>query len=182
MWSDPPLINRQHLPFTEPTGLLKQPVGYRPVDYFNLLVTDDFYNLIVTETNKYAEQVFLESGLEQARITQWKPLIKEELRVFIGLFLHTGTIIINRMQDYWKKHRLYNLTGFSENMGRNRFLLILRCLHFAGEAEPLAEQPDRLQKIRPILDYFNNKMLEVNLFSMSFYNYSKHVNMYIIFF
>lgn len=158
MWSDPPLINRQHLPFTEPTGLLKQPVGDRPVDYFNLLVTDDFYNLIVTETNKYAEQVFLESGLEQARITQWKPLTKEELRVFIGLFLHTGTIIINRMQDYWKKHRLYNLTEFSENM-----------------AEPLAEQPDRLQKIRPILDYFNNKILEVNLFSMSLYNYSKHV-------
>lgn len=164
VWSDPPLINRQHLSFTEPTGLLQQPQGVRPIDYFNLLVTDDFFNLIVTETNNYAEKVFLESGLEQARITQWKPLTKEELRVFLGLFLHTGTIIIHRMQDYWKKHRLYNLTGFSENMSRNRFLLILRCLHFAGEVAPTVEPPDRLQKIRPILDYFNNKMLEVKLF------------------
>ncbi|KAJ8728945.1 hypothetical protein PYW07_006641 [Mythimna separata] len=41
-------------------------------------------------------------------------------------------------------------------MSRNRFLLIMRCLHFTSEEE----SEDPLFKVRSIIDYFNNKMTE----------------------
>jgi hypothetical protein len=117
VWSDPPLINRQNLLFRGQPGLKQLPKGNLPVDYFDLLVDDSLYNLIVEQTNIYAEEIFLSSGKERACINDWKTLTKEELRIFLGLFLHMGTIKINRMQDYWRKHCFFNLTGFSENMG-----------------------------------------------------------------
>jgi hypothetical protein len=32
--------------------------GNRPIDFFNLLVTNEFLELMVKETNRYAEDVF----------------------------------------------------------------------------------------------------------------------------
>ncbi|KAK9710650.1 hypothetical protein QE152_g25904 [Popillia japonica] len=70
VWSDPPLINRKNLFFTEVPGLKAQPGGDDPINYFDLLVTDEFYDLVVEETNAYAEEVFLSTNFEQSRITQ----------------------------------------------------------------------------------------------------------------
>ncbi|XP_031769579.1 piggyBac transposable element-derived protein 4-like [Galleria mellonella] len=42
-------------------------------------------------------------------------------------------------------------------MSRNRFMIILRCLHFSSETN----EEDRLAKIRPILDHFNNRMNKI---------------------
>ncbi|KAK9711269.1 Transposase IS4 [Popillia japonica] len=169
VWSDPPLINRKNLFFTEVPGLKAQPGGDDPINYFDLLLTDEFYDLVVEETNAYAEEVFLSTNFEQSRITSCKPLTKAELRVFLGLFLHTGTISINRLHDYWKKNWLFNITCFTESMSRNRFLLILRCLHFARNPEQtVGVRQDKLYRIRPIVDYlrpivdyFNTKMTEI---------------------
>ncbi|XP_063932857.1 piggyBac transposable element-derived protein 4-like isoform X2 [Zophobas morio] len=162
-WSDAPLKHRKNLFFTGHTALKIQPNGNTPADFFNLLVTDELYNDILQQTNAYAEEVFLSSsGYEKARITQWKPLTKEEFRVFLGLFFHMGTIHINRLQDYWRTHHLFNLVCFSQRMSRNRFLLILRCLHLAKNPLPDKTAPlDKLHKIRPIVDYFNKRMFEV---------------------
>lgn len=47
-------------------------------------------------------------------------------------------------------------------MSRDRYLLVMRCLHFtknADENEPVSA--DRVYKIRPLLDHFNNKMKTV---------------------
>lgn len=130
------------------------------MDFFNLLVTDDFLQLIVRETNIYAEEVFLAStAKEKSRISRWKDLTLEELKIFIGLIFHMGSIRLNRLQDYWKKHRLFKLPVFKEYLSRDRFMLILRCLHFVTNPLPAQEKPeDGLYKIRPVIDYFNSRM------------------------
>lgn len=47
-------------------------------------------------------------------------------------------------------------------MSQDRFLVILRCLHFSTNPEPNQSKPDdRLYKIRPGIDYFNKKMKEM---------------------
>lgn len=45
-------------------------------------------------------------------------------------------------------------------MGRGKFLVLLRCFHFAPNIDNIdQEQPlDRLYKVRPLINYFNNKM------------------------
>lgn len=119
--------------------------------------------MIVQETNLYAEEVFLsKSTSEKSRITRWTELTVEELKIFIGIVLHMGTIRLNRLQDYWRKHRLFNLPAFSSYMSRDRFMLIMRCFHFNKNPLPGEPKPaDRLFKIRPVVDYFNSKMLQI---------------------
>lgn len=86
----------------------------------------------------------------------------EEIRMFIGLVLHLGTIRLNRLQNYWKTHLLFNQPAFKEYMSRDRFMLIFRCLHFSRNPLPAQEIPaDRFYKIRPLIDYFNTRMSDI---------------------
>ncbi|CAG4941334.1 unnamed protein product [Parnassius apollo] len=57
--------------------------------------------MICDETNKQA--VKLSAGVSQkSRILAWKELTVSELKVFLGLLFHMGTIQLRCLQDYWK--------------------------------------------------------------------------------
>lgn len=134
------------------------PAPSDPFETFKLLMSDNMLDLVVRETNLNAERLFRQPGVtEQSRITNWKELTRMELLTFLGLLLHTGTNRLNRLSDYWKTHYLFNSPCFSQFMSRNRFMLILRCLHFSSEAS----DEDRLAKIRPIVDHFNQTMKNI---------------------
>lgn len=148
------------VPFTKSKGLKVYPQGSNPIDNFNLLFDDRLFELLVSEINKYAVHVFLSrSGGTSARINSWKDTSIPELKIFIGLLLHTGTIRMNRLQDYWKKSELFNLYFFPKYMSRNRFMLLLRTLHFSDNNSQ--DNDNRLNKIEPFTTYFNNKMSEI---------------------
>lgn len=160
-WTD--TEDMKNIPFIGEPGLLVPIPANLPYDFFSLLVTDDFLMHIVEETNEYAEVLFLsENTKAKSRITTWKPVDLPEFKVFLGLWLHMGNIQINRIQDYWKTDDLFNLPFFAKHMSRNRFLLILRCLHFDRNPLPGDEGfGDRLHKIRFMQEYFNTKMFEL---------------------
>lgn len=134
-----------------------------PIDFFRTLLTDEFLQLVVDETNNYALEVYLApSTKEKSRIVNWRDVTVNELLVFLGLLLHMGNIKLSRLQDYWKQDPLYNISIFGKCMSRNRFLLIMRCLHFTrnpDENEPVPE--DRLYKVRNIINGFNQRMGDV---------------------
>lgn len=158
-WNDTS-AGMKHIPFQKRAGLLIDAgENTTPYDYFRLLLDDNLLELIVRESNSYAENIFLNEGTyEHSRITRWKEITKAELLLFIGLLLHTGTIKCNILKDYWKRHWLFGLTCFSKYMSRDRFFLILRCLHFAENIVGGDPPEDRLYKIRPVLNYFQAKM------------------------
>lgn len=94
-------------------------------------------------------------------MTHWKPLSISEFRIFLGLIFHMGTIQLPCLEDYWKTGQLglFNISCFREAMSRDRFLTIMKCLHFAKKPAPHEPKPkDRLYKIRPLIDYFNTKL------------------------
>lgn len=132
-----------------------------PVSIFNTLFTSELFDTIVQEMNNYAEELFLRGSEASSRIGEWRTLEVDEFKVFLGLLFHTGTISLKRLEDYWKTNYLFNLPCWRQHMSRNRFQLILRCLHFNRSPES-DETPDRLHKIKPLLDYFNNRMIEIN--------------------
>uniref|UniRef100_A0A1B6L7B9 Uncharacterized protein n=1 Tax=Graphocephala atropunctata TaxID=36148 RepID=A0A1B6L7B9_9HEMI len=148
------------IPFTKENKFLCPiPGDKKPIDFFNLLFDEIFIETIVRHTNKKAEQVFLDQGhTERARISAWKPVTVDEMKTFIGLMMHTGTIKLSKINDYWKTHWLFSLPGFRGYMGRDRYLNILRCFTFYGEARSDAEKNDRLFKVRDLVSYFNLKM------------------------
>lgn len=137
------------------------PGNNRPIDWFILLLDDTLLETIVRETNRYAIEVLFKPSLTlHSRINKWKDLRVAELKVFIGIILHMGTIRLDRYQDYWKTSRLFDFKCFREQMSRDRFLLILRCIHFsknhAGQVD--TEPLDKLKKVWIMVDYFNQKM------------------------
>ncbi|XP_011146244.2 piggyBac transposable element-derived protein 4-like isoform X2 [Harpegnathos saltator] len=142
----------REIPFTRTNELLVSAAN-NPRDYLDLFLNEDYLQKIVDCSNRYAENLKNSSHQVQSRISQWKPLTVEELKIFIGLLLHTGTAKMNRLVDYWKIHRLYK-SVFPQYMSTNRFQLILRCLHFVDEQN----NADRMNKCKLIIDNFNNIM------------------------
>lgn len=152
----------KEIPFTKTNKLLVDSPGEEPYDWFRLLVDDNLLQIIVSQTNSYAVEVLsTTSGGERSRISEWKDLTVPELLIFLGLTMHTGTIRLSTIQDYWKTHRLFS-TCFPKYMSRDRYLLILRCFHFSENVQEHEQLPeDRLYKIRPLLNHFTSKMQTV---------------------
>lgn len=142
------------------TLLVPMPGDGAPIDWFNLLIDNILLEDICKMTNKYAFEVFFKRDLTpKSRINKWVDLTVPELRIFIGLVLHMGTVRLNRLQDYWKTDPLFDFKAFRSSMPRDRFLNILRCLHFSPPNETMQNQS--IKKISPIVDYFNNKMHQI---------------------
>lgn len=153
------------IPFTGNNTLLGPVPGQnKPIDWFLLLIDDIFLEKICQFSNAYAMSVFCGPNTEPgSRINRFTDITVPELRVFIGLLLHMGSIRLNRYQDYWKTDRLYNIPLFRQHMSRDRFLIILRCLHFCkpdSESTPI-EKTNRLRKVQFLVDHFNNKMMSI---------------------
>ncbi|KAL4083015.1 hypothetical protein QTP88_028345 [Uroleucon formosanum] len=153
--------NLDTIDFNENVGLKINPDGDKPIDFFNLLLTNDFFEFIVRETNDYAADLYMNRSSDKSRITKWIDIDVNELKIFFGLLLHTGTIKMPKMSDYWKNDELFNLNCFREKMSRNRYMLIMRALHFCKNPEADEEAPSRIYKVEKVLDYFNKRMHDV---------------------
>lgn len=82
-----------------------------PIDFFFLLFDDIFIELLVNETNNFAEEQFLRVGnVSRSRLSNWKNIDKNEMLTFIALLIHSGTIKLIRLNDYWKKHHLFDMS------------------------------------------------------------------------
>ena len=125
---------------------------FDPIDFFKLFVNDDFLNVIVTETNRYAETRLANDGLpEFSRVKKWRPVDLEEMKVFFGLVIAMGLVQKNDIQDYWSVDETDETPFFSKHMSRDRFLLILSNIHLNnnGNAVPRGQVGfDPLFKLR----------------------------------
>ena len=82
------------------------------LEYFQLIITDEVLEIVVDETNRYANQFFQSAGAlpSQSRANNWKPLTLPELKVFLGLTLLTGMIgKRGHLSEYWSKNPLFLL-------------------------------------------------------------------------
>lgn len=155
IWRDTGMLRK--FPFKKQQKLLVPIPGEgRPIDFFKMIIDDNFLQTISEQTNKNAVDILCQPQTsEKSRITEWKDVTVDEMKIFIALLLHTGTISLSRLNDYWKTDPLFDIPVFRKYMSRNRFLLIVRCLHFTSEETDVS---DRLGKIRSVIDFFNNKM------------------------
>lgn len=140
-WSTDPPANIEYFEFTATPGLKCLPNGDKPIDYFNLLVTDELLDILVEETNIYAIEIFLNTVSDKSRISGWVDTNRLEIKTPLSLLFHMATIKMPRLEDCWKTNKLFNLPFFRAHMSRNRFTLLLRALHFSrnpaeGESVP----------------------------------------------
>ena len=117
-----------------------------------LFFTDELMEILVTETNRYANQYFQKTQVLQqhSRARAWRPVTVDEMEKWLGLTLLTG--LIDKKGDlslYWTRDKTLATPIFSQVMGRNRYQLIARFLHCAdNEARP-QDCTDKLYKLVP---------------------------------
>lgn len=131
-----------------------------PYDYFSMYLTDQIFDSMVEETNRFAAQYIASTDLrDKSNAKNWQPTDAAEMRVFWGLLLLMGIVHKPRINMYWAKDDLYYTPIFSQMMSRDRFLLILRFLHFANndnfDVNDLNR--DRLYKIRAFSDMIKER-------------------------
>ena len=130
-----------------------------PLDFFDLLITDDIIEKIVGETNLYANQ-FLENNGElpkYSRVHVWekKAFCAGELLKFFGIILCMGLIRYPKLEDYWSTSWPFHTRTFSDVMSRDRFSVILKFFHLNDSSKFIPKGSpgyDPLYKLRPLLE------------------------------
>ena len=116
-----------------------------PLDFFHLL-SEDFYDKLLVETNCYANQ--------QRQVNNdhspWNPVSKEELMAFIGFVIAMGIVSLPSINDYWSTEPMHYHSLFRLIMPRDLFLQILHYIHVVDSTT--APQYDKLRKVRPLID------------------------------
>jgi len=80
-----------------------------------------------------------------------------DIMTFTALALQMGHIVKDTLHDYWSRLKQMHTLFYGETMTRDRFLHIMRFLHFVDNSQrpdPGGEY-DRLWKIRTIFDTLN---------------------------
>ena len=161
----PPVDFEPEIPdFAGNPGIQIPTVGFTEIDYFSFFFSNSLVNLMVEQTNLYAQQFVAQNpGSVLARPGGWTPVSAAEMRTFWGLVLHMGLVQKPSVRQYWSGDVLYQTPLYSMVMTRPRFEAIRKCLHYSDNAAcPPRGDPayDRLYKIRPVIDHFGAKFME----------------------
>lgn len=156
-----------HHAFTATPGLVGAlPEDSPPMAYVEQFVTDGLLDLMVRETNLYAEQYITShqahlQSKPRSRVHKWirqGATHREEMKAFLGIWINMGLIRKPSIKSYWDTcHDSQRTPWFNEHFGRDRFLLMLKFLHFVNNDEqPELGHPDRqLFKVAPLVEHFN---------------------------
>lgn len=138
--------------FTGVSGLTDQPPEGAGVRYFvELFLNDDFFTLVTTQTNLYAEQYIASNDLPPSSpVRRWKPVEPSDMKKFFAIYILTGLVPKSRLKEFWSTDFLVATPVFGSIMSRDRYLLVLRFLHFQDNTT--ADKDDKLYKVRPLID------------------------------
>lgn len=118
-----------------------------PLDYFQQLWTDEITNLVVEQTNLYSTQ---QSG-------NCVNTSKDEMEQFIGMHIKMGIVQLPSYISYWSQEMRY--PPVADVMPRGRFQKLKKYLHFVDNMTYNETVPDKLFKIRPVLEKVRNQCL-----------------------
>ncbi len=133
------------------------------VDFFYKMFTEDFFDILADETNKYARQEIAKKlqrpgGRGDPMWVQQGETTAQEMKAFISTVIVMG---INRqptIEDYWSTHDKLGNTGLSKLMTINRWRKLCQYIHLNdNENTPAEDDPnrDRLHKVRPLIEMCN---------------------------
>ena len=97
------------------------------VDFLDLFLDDEFFKLVVDQTNLYAAQ-YIAAHPElppHSRIRKWVDVSIPEMKTFLSLYLLIGIVVKSELQQYWSTNPLIKTEFFNNVMRRNRFQLKL---------------------------------------------------------
>lgn len=133
---------------TGPTACVKDMDEPTPSDLFHLFITPEIIELIVFQTNLYAEQNYQKTG------KVYVPTSAEEIKTFLGVNILMGIKPLPSYRDYWSTSSDLHDSYISQLMTVNRFGWLLTNLHLNDNSaipRPGDANYDKLFKLRPFL-------------------------------
>lgn len=123
------------------------------VDYFEVFFSNNLAGKIAAETNRYYDFVTKNCNKKVfSRLNKWKGTDLKEVYLFIAVTLLISRNKKLKLNDCWSKDPLLNTPIFQKTMSRDRYLLLLRLLHFCNNDNP--EPRNRLYKLDMVLEEF----------------------------
>lgn len=132
-----------------------------PLDAYKLFVTEDLWQLIVEETNRFAQQSLTGRRASKSRLKVWVDTDKNEIMRFFSIILVMGFNSLPSVNSYWSKDPMFKNEFIANTMPRDRFLLLHRCLHFCNNEDTFLDTSDRLYKIKTALGILNKNFQTV---------------------
>ena len=126
------------------------PVPPSILETFQLFFTSALVTLIVEQTNLYASQVLAESAN-----SKWTAVTEDDIWAFLGFTILMGINVLPALSHYWRKDQVFHYAPVANRISRDRFMDILRFLHFVDNSSlPDRAVPDydRLCRIRPVIE------------------------------
>lgn len=125
---------------------------------------DDFLDLLVTETNRYADQTVSKirqnpRTKQHARCLKWTPTDRSEMTTFLAVIILQGLYPKVKEEAYFSYDGFGSTPYFARIMTYNRFFLLKMFLHFVDN--DATHDRTKINKIRRVVDYFNRKFSEL---------------------
>ncbi|PWW74291.1 hypothetical protein C7212DRAFT_365300 [Tuber magnatum] len=88
-----------------------------PLDYFQLFFDDNLFDLLVKNTNQYAESK--NAGRNGTRY--WKPTSIPEMKIFFSLIIYMGIFLSAQVKNYWSRDSEFPFYCIGMYLSQNRF-------------------------------------------------------------
>ncbi|CAF1289214.1 unnamed protein product [Adineta ricciae] len=137
-------------------GVTANPDKNTLLDFFKIVFDQELIQVIADKTNQFqVDSADKHSSPHQAK---WYSTNLEEIYLFLATFMLMAHIKKFRIKDYWSVDPLIATPIFSDIMPRDRFLLLLKYLHFTDLTQP---KGDRLYKIKFVVQHLKEKFKQI---------------------
>lgn len=97
-------------------------VGVTPEDIYKMFVTDEMIDIMVYETNAYAQkyiQINQQNMKRNSRMTKWSDTSSQEMRTFLAVLMAMSLCRVPNLNLYWSRNILYRNEFSSSVMTRD---------------------------------------------------------------
>ena len=103
---------------------------------------------IVEETNRYAsvQQEMMPSGVK-GKLAKWVRTTVNEMYSFLVAVCLMGIVKKFSLREYWITDPILLTPIFTTLFSQDRFLLLLRCLHFVDSARGNVNDPHKIRNV-----------------------------------
>nr|XP_045612925.1 piggyBac transposable element-derived protein 4-like [Procambarus clarkii]XP_045612926.1 piggyBac transposable element-derived protein 4-like [Procambarus clarkii]XP_045612927.1 piggyBac transposable element-derived protein 4-like [Procambarus clarkii] len=127
---------------------------------FTKFINESLIDRVVEHTNSYFESLAANNDfLPTSRMKRWKPTNRDEIYILLAVLMLMAHGKKPSLTDYWSRDPLIETGMFAKLMSRDRFLLLMKLLHFVdAKTDP---KDDSLFRIRPVYSALKSKFGEM---------------------
>ena len=143
-------ITKKNWQFQGKTGTIFG-LNTSPLDIFTFFFDEQVMEILVNETNGYADYIIEEANVNflknhtKSRLLKWKPVNQLDIRKYLGIIILMGIHVLPDLKLHWSRDPLYQ-TAVSKIMKLHRFQEIHKFFQIGNWQIRTPKKPQEYQK------------------------------------